>query len=142
MTSWLVAAIPSSQSVPSVVSHTASTSGPHIRSRHRCLQQASAIAVVDPRQEFIGEVFDDETVIALERCNEGVTVVAGSEGQAGEHESGGPAFGAFAQRFNLSGRRRRTTLGDEHCCFVGSEPQIVGSHFGQLTSDSEPRQSH
>ena len=78
----------------------------------------------------------------MERGNECVAVIAGRKRHAGEDESGGPALGAFAQRFDLLVRGCRASLGEQHGRFVGSEPQVIGAHFGQLAPHAEPRQPH
>ena len=98
------------------------------------LQHASAMIWCDGGEEFVAQVFDDEPVITAERFDEPGGVGGPFEGEAGEHESGGPAFGPVAElpeQCRVQGVPRGA---EQPGCLVGGEAQVGAADLGDLVS--------
>lgn len=108
--------------------------------QHRGLQQALTVGGVEPGEELVPQVLDDQLVVTPERRQEPVRVVGLPQRQPGEDQPGRPALGATAQlrHAGLVESRSGGAEQDGRLCRV--EPQVGAPQLDQLAAHPQPPQ--
>ncbi len=107
--------------------------------QHGGLEQASPLFLALPGEELVGHVVDDELVVPMERLDESFGVSRVVQRQPGEHEAGGPPFGAATQSFDDALVEELALVVDEEAGGFGClESEVVAPDLGQLFSDPQP----
>ena len=91
-------------------------------------EQEVAHVVALARQDLVGEVVDDEPVVAGEPGDDGAGIVAILQRKAGQLQGGRPAFGAVRERCDVGGRQLQAhRSGEVVGGLVAGEAQVGAS---------------